>query len=139
RHFRLHRVATMGTEGVLRLIADSKNIDRRGFTGSEFEVVGAFEEIFTSAEGRLVVAAFASSIYRMQILVRLAEQFGRKVAFVGRGMIENSTIAQRLGDLEVPAGLLIRESDVPAHPARDVLCITTGSQGEPRSALSRIA
>ena len=74
-------------QGVLALFADSTNIDRRGFTGSELEVVEAFEEIFTSATGKLIVAAFASSIYRMQILVDLAAQFDRKVAFVGRGMM----------------------------------------------------
>ena len=87
-----------------RCSADSTNIDRRGFTGSEREVIDAFEEIFTSATGRLIVAAFASSIYRMQILVDLAAQFDRKVAFVGRGMIENSQIAQRLGYLQHSAG-----------------------------------
>ena len=95
-----------------RCFADSTNIDRRGFTGSETEVVEAFEEIFTSATGRLIVAAFASSIYRMQILVDLAAQFDRKVAFVGRGMIQNSEIAQRLGYLRIPAGVQIRDSDV---------------------------
>ena len=106
------------SEGVLALFADSTNIDRRGYTGSELEVVDAFEEIFTSAPGRLVVAAFASSIYRMQILADLAAQFGRKVAFVGRGMIENSQIAQRLGYLRRPAGRWsIRDSDVPNHAA----------------------
>src|SRR5262249_42490406 len=94
-HFDVHRFAELGRAGVLALFADSTNIDRRGFTGSELEVVEAFEEIFTSAHGRLIVAAFASSIYRMQILVDLAAQFDRKVAFVGRGMIENSQIAQR--------------------------------------------
>ena len=77
----------LGAEGVLALFADSTNIDRRGFTGSERDVVEAFEEIFTSATGKLIVAAFASSIYRMQILVDLAAQFDRKVAFVGRGMM----------------------------------------------------
>jgi ribonuclease J len=75
----------------------------------------------------------------MQVLVRLAERFGRKVAFVGRGMAQNSEIAIRLGYLSMPAGLQIRESDVGAFPPREVLCIATGSQGEPRSALSRIA
>src|SRR5262249_11867257 len=99
----------------------------------------AFEEIFTSATGRLIVAAFASSIYRMQVLVDLAEQFDRKVAFVGRGMIENAAVAQRLGYLRLPAGRQIRDSDVGTWRARDVLCLTTGSQGEPLSALSRIA
>ena len=138
-HFDLHRFGELGTAGVLALFADSTNVDRRGFTGSELEVVEAFEEIFTSARGRLVVAAFSSSIYRMQILVDLAAQFERKVAFVGRGMIENSQIAQRLGYLRIPAGLQIRDADVPTLPAQDVLCLCTGSQGEPASALSRIA
>src|SRR5437763_1756519 len=138
-HFDVHRFAQLGAEGVLALFADSTNIDRRGFTGSEREVIEAFEEIFTSATGKLIVAAFASSIYRMQILVDLATQFDRKVAFVGRGMIENSQIAQRLGYLSIPAGVQIRDSDVGSYPSQDVLCITTGSQGEPFSALSRIA
>src|SRR3954447_4447826 len=139
QHFDVHRFAQLGADGVLALFADSTNIDRKGFTGSETEVVEGFEEIFTSAPGRLIVAAFASSIYRMQILVDLAAQFDRKVAFVGRGMIENSQIAQRLGYLRIPAGVQIRDSEVGGYPAQDVLCVTTGSQGEPLSALSRIA
>ncbi len=138
-HFDLHRFAELGAQGVLALLADSTNVDRRGFTGSETDVMDAFEEIFTSARGRLIVSAFSSSIYRMQIVVNLAEQFERKVAFVGRGMVQNSEIAQRLGHLRVPAGLQIRDSEVANYPAQDVLCLTTGSQGEPMSALSRIA
>jgi ribonuclease J len=138
-HFDVHRFAELGASGVLALFSDSTNIDRRGFTGSEREVVEAFEEIFTSATGKLIVAAFASSVYRMQILVDLAAQFDRKVAFVGRGMIQNSEIAQRLGYLRIPAGVQIRDSDVGSYPAQDVLCLSTGSQGEPMSALSRIA
>ena len=138
-HFDVHRFAALGSEGVLALFADSTNIDRRGFTGSETEVIEAFEEIFTSATGRLVVAAFSSSIYRMQIVVDLAAQFDRKVAFVGRGMMENSQIAQRLGYLRIPAGVQIRDSEVMNYPGQDVLCLSTGSQGEPMSALSRIA
>jgi ribonuclease J len=139
QHFDLHRFATLGSEGVLALFADSTNIDRPGFTGSELEVVGAFEEIFTSATGMLVVATFASSLYRMQVLVRLAERFGRKVAFVGRAMVQNVEIAMRLGYLSMPTGLQIRDGDVASYPPGSVLCVTTGSQGEPRSALSRIA
>jgi ribonuclease J len=138
-HFDVHRFAELGSQGVLALFADSTNIDRRGFTGSEREVTEAFEEIFSSATGKLIVAAFASSIYRMQILVDLAAQFDRKVAFVGRGMIQNSEIAQRLGYLRIPGGVQIRDSDVGNYPAQDVLCLATGSQGEPMSALSRIA
>jgi len=138
-HFDVHRFAELGSQGVLALFADSTNIDRRGFTGSERDVTEAFEEIFSSATGKLIVAAFASSIYRMQILVDLAAQFDRKVAFVGRGMIQNSEIAQRLGYLRIPGGVQIRDSDVSNYPAQDVLCLATGSQGEPMSALSRIA
>ncbi len=139
QHFDVHRFAELGAAGVLALFGDSTNIDRRGFTGSEREVIDAFEEIFTSTTGRLVVAAFASSIYRMQILVDLATQFDRKVAFLGRGMIRNSEIAQRLGYLRIPTGVQIRDSDINSYPAQDVLCLATGSQGEPMAALSRIA
>jgi ribonuclease J len=138
-HFDVHRFAQLGAEGVLALLSDSTNIDRRGFTGSETEVIEAFEEIFTSATGRLIVSAFSSSIYRMQVVVDLATQFDRKVAFIGRGMVENSAIAQRLGYLRIPGGVQIRDSEVANYPAQDVLCLTTGSQGEPMSALSRIA
>jgi ribonuclease J len=120
----VHRLAQLGAAGVLALLADSTNIDRRGFTGSEVDVTDAFEEIFTNADGKIVVATFASSIYRMQILVDLAAQFDRRVAFVGRGVVDNSEIAQRLRRLRVPAGVQIKDS---------------GSQGEPQAALPRIA
>jgi ribonuclease J len=139
QHFDVHRFAELGTTGVLALFADSTNIDRRGYTGAEVEVVEAFEEIFTSTSGRLIVAAFASSIFRMQILVDLAVQFDRKVAFVGRGMDRNSEIAQRLGYLKIPTGVQIRDSEIGNYPSREVLCLSTGTQGEPMSALSRIA
>jgi ribonuclease J len=138
-HVDFHRFAQLGAAGVLVLLADSTNIERRGFSGSELEVVDAFEEIFTSAKGKIVVAAFASSVYRMQILVDLAAQFDRRVAFVGRGMIDNSEIAQRLGYLRIPAGVQVRDSEVRGFPAQDVVCICTGSQGEPQAALPRIA
>jgi ribonuclease J len=139
QHFDFHRFAELGSSGVLALFGDSTNIDRRGVTGSEIDVTEAFEEIFTGVGGKLVVAAFSSSMYRMQILVNLAARFGRKVAFVGRGMIENSQIAQRLGHLHIPAGVQIRDAEVAQHRSGQVLCLTTGSQGEPESALSRIA
>ena len=138
-HVDVHRLAELGAAGVLALLGDSTNIERKGFSGSELDVVDAFEEIFTSAPGKIVVAAFASSIYRMQIVVDLAAQFDRKVAFVGRGMQENSEIAQRLGYLRIPGGVQIRDSDVRNYPAQDVVCLCTGSQGEPQAALPRIA
>jgi ribonuclease J len=139
QHFDLHRFAELGSQGVLALFGDSTNVDRKGFTGPETEVIEAFEELFTSTHGKLVVAAFSSSIYRMQVLVDLATQFERKVAFVGRSIVQNSEIAQRLGFLKIPAGLQIRDSDVSNYTSQDVLCIATGSQGEPQAALSRIA
>jgi ribonuclease J len=135
----LHRLAQLGASGVLALFADSTNIDRRGFTGSEVEVIDGFEEVFTNANGKIVVAAFASSIYRMQILADLAAQFDRRLAFIGRGVIDNSEIAQRLRCLRIPTGVQIKDSDVRNFPAQDVLCICTGSQGEPQAALPRIA
>ncbi len=139
QHFDLHRFAELGQQGVLALFADSTNVDRKGFTGSEVEVIEAFEEIFTSTHGKLVVASFSSSIYRMQVLVDLAVQFERKVAFVGRSMMRNAEIAQRLGYLRVPAGVQIRDSDVSNYASQDILCLATGSQGEPRAALARIS
>lgn len=137
--FDLHGFAQLGAQGVLAMFCDSTNIDRRGYTGSEADVEDAFEEIFTSTEGKIIVATFSSSLYRLQIVVDLAAQFDRKVAFVGRGMNENSVIAQRLGFLHVPTGVAIKDSDVQFFPAQDVVCLATGSQGEANAALSRIA
>ncbi len=137
--FDFHRFAELGAGGVLALFSDSTNADRRGFTGSERDVVQGFEEIFSSTSGKVVVTAFSTSVYRLQVLVDMAEQFDRKVAFVGRGMQQTSQIAGRLGYLKVPAGLQIRDADVRDFPAHDVLCLCTGSQGEPLAALPRIA
>jgi ribonuclease J len=138
-HVDFHRLAELGAQGVLVMLGDSTNVERKGFAGSERDVTDAFEEIFTSARGKIVVAAFASSIYRMQIVVDLAAQFDRKLAFVGRGVVENSEIAQRLGYLRVPSGVAIRDSDLRNYPSQDVVCLCTGSQGEPQAALARIA
>jgi ribonuclease J len=135
----LHRFAELGSQGVLVMLGDSTNIERKGFSGSERDVMDGFEEIYTSARGRIVVALFSSSLYRMQILVDLADQFDRKVAFVGRGVIDNTQIAQRLGFLRIPPGVQIRDSELREYPSQDVVCICTGSQGEPQAALPRIA
>jgi ribonuclease J len=135
----LHRFAELGSQGVLVMLGDSTNIERKGFSGSERDVMDGFEEIYTSARGRIIVALFSSSLYRMQILVDLADQFDRKVAFVGRGVIDNAQIAQRLGFLRVPPGVQIRDGEIREYPSQDVVCICTGSQGEPQAALPRIA
>ena len=137
--FDLRRFAELGTEGVLALLSDSTNADRRGYTGSERDVVNGFEEIFSSATGKIVVTAFSTSVYRLQLLVDLADQFDRKVAFVGRSMQQTSQIAERLGYLRIPPGVQIRDSDVREFPPHDVVCLCTGSQGEPLAALPRIA
>ena len=139
QHVDFQRLAQLGAEGVLVLLGDSTNVERKGVSGSERDVIDGFEEIFTSARGRIVVAMFSSSLYRMQILVDLADQFDRKVAFVGRGVQENSQIAQRLGYLRIPPGVQIRDSELREYPSQDVVCICTGSQGEPQAALPRIA
>jgi ribonuclease J len=137
--FDLPRMAALGAQGVLALLSDSTNADRPGVTGSERTVVQAFEEVFSSAPGKIIVAAFSTSVYRLQLLVDLAAQFERHVAFVGRGMQNVSQIASRLGYLRIPPGLEIRDSDVRDQAAEDVLCLCTGSQGEPLAALPRMA
>jgi ribonuclease J len=139
QHVDFQRFAQLGAEGVLVMMGDSTNVDRKGVSGSERDVVDGFEEVFTSARGRIVIAMFSSSLYRMQILVDLADQFDRKVAFVGRGVMDNSQIAMRLGYLRVPPGVQIRDSDIKSYQAQDVAIICTGSQGEPQAALPRIA
>ena len=139
QHFDFHRFAELGAAGVLALLSDSTNVDRKGFTGSELEVTDGFDEIFTTASGKIVVAMFSSSIFRMQILVDLAAQFDKRVAFVGRGVMDNAETAQRLGFLRVPAGVQIKDADIRNYPGQDVVCLCTGSQGEPQAALPRIA
>ena len=133
------RLAELGRDGVLALFGDSTNIERRGYTGSERDVIEAFEELFASTTGKLIVTTFASSLHRVQILVDLAVRFRRKVALVGRGIRDNAMIAQALGRLTIPPGVQIRDREVAQYPAHEVLCIATGSQGEPLAALSRIA
>ena len=135
----VHRFAELGRTGVLALFGDSTNIGRPGFTGSELDVVAGLEQVFARATGKIVVTVFASSLHRIQIVANLAAQFGRKLAFAGRSVVQNTQIARRLGHLHLSAGLQIRDTEAKNHPARDVVCVTTGSQGEPRAALARMA
>lgn len=134
----VHRLAELGRDGVLALFGDSTNISRPGYSGSERDVVPGLDEVFSRTTGKIVVAAFSSSLHRMQIVVDLAAQHGRQLVCTGRGVIQNTEIAERLGHLRIPAGMRIRESQVGDYAARDIVCITTGSQGEPRAALARI-
>jgi ribonuclease J len=131
--------ARYGEEGVLALMADSTNVEREGFTLSERLVGDAFAEIFPRCSGRIMVAAFSSNIHRVQQVLEAAEKSGRKVLLNGRSMIGNVLIARELGYLKIPDGLLIDLKELPKLPKDQICMITTGSQGEPRSSLTRIA
>jgi ribonuclease J len=137
--FDYHRFAELGSAGVLALFSDSTNADRPGFTGSERDVIDGFEEIFSSAAGKIIVSTFSTSMYRIQLLVNLADQFDRKIAVLGRSMQRNTAIAAEMGYLAIPVGRQIRDLDVRVFPAQDVPCVCTGSQGEAMAALPRIA
>ena len=128
-----------GEAGVLAMMADSTNVEREGYTLSERLVGDAFAEIFPRCLGRVIVAAFSSNIHRVQQVVEAAEKSGRKVLLNGRSMIGNVAIARELGYLKIPDGLLIDLKEMPRLPKDQVCMITTGSQGEPMSSLTRIA
>jgi ribonuclease J len=135
----MSRLAELGREGVLLLCGDSTNADRPGFSPSEREVGPHLEEVFARAEGRIVVTSFASNIHRVQQVVDAAAALGRKVALVGRSMRKNVNIGRSLGHIELPEGMLIQPQEVEDWPEHKVVVISTGSQGEPLSALRRMA
>lgn len=137
--FDLHTLADYGRRGVLLLLSDSTNVDRPGYTESERAVRPRFEDILNRAERRVVVSCFSSSIHRIQQLIDLAVEFRRKVAFLGRSMLSVTEIAHSLGLLRIPDGLLLRPQDIMQAPPSKVLVLISGSQGEPMSALSRVA
>ncbi|HVD45709.1 MAG TPA: ribonuclease J [Candidatus Limnocylindria bacterium] len=133
------RFKQLGDEGVLLLLSDSTNSERAGRSGSERDLHGPFERIFGEAPGRIVVANFASNIHRIQHLVRMATQFERRVAVVGRSLQTNFKTAKELGFLKVPDGLTVKLEDTDRVPPSKLLLLTAGSQGEPMSALARFA
>lgn len=135
----LRTLRRYGQDGVLALLSDSTNATVPGRTPSERAVIPAFEEIFTEAGGRIVVAAFASSIHRLQIVLDVAQQFNRKVCVLGRSMLKNVEIADRLGYLDIPDGLLVSLGETKRLDESQVVFLVTGSQGEPRAALSQMA
>jgi ribonuclease J len=128
-----------GQEGVLALLSDSTNATVPGRTPSERAVIPAFEEIFAEAQGRIIVAAFASSIHRLQIVLDTAQQFNRKVCVLGRSMQKNVEIADRLGYLDIPDGLLLPLNEAKQARDHEIVFLVTGSQGEARAALSQMA
>ena len=133
------RLAELGNRGVDLLLGDSTNAERPGFTPSERVVGEAFRQIIPQRHGRILVSSFASNVHRMQQAVDVAIQVGRKVCIVGRSMRKNANIARNLGYMEVPEGVLVRPVELDELAPHEVLILCTGSQGEPLSALTRIA
>ena len=139
RLFDLHAFAEYGKEGVLALLQDSTNIERKGYTPSERAVRRKFDEVFARTERRLFISCFSSSIHRIKLAVELAWEHGRKIAFIGRSMNSSAEIAEDLGYIEIPEGLLVHPGDMKNHAPNKVCVLISGTQGEPMSALSRAA
>ena len=137
--FDLHTLADYGKRGVLLLLSDSTNADRPGYTESERAVRPRMEDIFSRSEQRIVVSCFSSSIHRIQLVLDLAEEYGRRVAVIGRSMVSVTEIAHSLGLLTIPDGILLRPQDAMDLPANKVAVLISGTQGEPMSALSRVS
>jgi ribonuclease J len=133
------RLAEIGSEGVLLLFGDSTNADREGFSPSESGVGRHLQEVFSRVEGRIIVTSFASNIHRVQQVIDAATALDRKVALVGRSMRKNVNIGRSLGHIEFPEGTLIQPQEVEDWPDERVVVVSTGSQGEPLSALRRMA
>ena len=133
------RLSHYGNRGVMLLMSDSTNAEREGFTPSERTIGEAFEDIFGQCAGRIIVSTFASNIYRIQQAIHTAARHRRKVAVVGRSMINNLTIAQELGYLQVPDDTLLKIQDIGKQADENLVILSSGSQGEPLSALTRIA
>ncbi|MDU1321184.1 MAG: ribonuclease J [Clostridium botulinum] len=134
-----HRIAELGKKGVLLLMADSTNVQRKGHTISEKSIGETLTKIFSNAKGRVIVATFASNIHRMQQIVDASIEYGRKVTFSGRSMENISKVAMDLGYLHIPETYLITVDEMKNYPNEQITIITTGSQGEPMAALARIA
>src|SRR5229473_1130973 len=137
--FDLHTLAEYGKKGVLLLLSDSTNVDRPGYTESERAVGPRLEDLFVRSERRLVISCFSSSIHRLQQILDFAQEHGRKVAFLGRSMNNTTEIAHDLGLLTIPNGILLRPQDIMQTAPSKLVAIASGTQGEPMSALSRVA
>jgi len=136
----LSSFARVGDDGVLALLAESTNAERPGYTPTEMLVSESLDNLFKKAENyRIIIATFASNVNRVQQIINCADKYGRKVAFSGRSMVNYMDVAQKLGYLTVPKNILIDIDMLDKYPANQIVLVTTGSQGEPMSALSRMA
>lgn len=133
------RLGELGNKGVLALLSDSTNVERPGYTMSESTVGETFDDLFRNCDRRIFVATFASNVHRVQQIINAAYRYGRKVAFSGRSMENVVEVAMLLGYMTVPQGVIISIDDIKKYKANQVVIITTGSQGEAMSALSRMA
>lgn len=134
-----HRIAEIGKKGVLLMMAESTNVERPGYTFSESVVGHTLDEIFAEADARILIATFASNIHRLQQIINAAHKNGRKFALSGRSMVNVVNVARNLGYLDIPDGVYIDLKDVNRYNDDEIVIITTGSQGEPLSALTRMA
>ncbi|THF78430.1 ribonuclease J [Cohnella fermenti] len=139
RHADIQRMAEIGSRGVLALLSDSTNAERSGFTPSESSIGSEMTSIFRNAKQRVVVATFASNVHRIQQIIEAAAETRRKLTVIGRSMVNMVSIASELGYLNIPEGMLIEPEEVNKLPADRVAILSTGSQGEPMSALTRMA
>src|SRR5580698_3777495 len=137
--FDLHKFAEYGKRGVLLLMSDSTNVDRSGYTESERAVAPRLADLFMRAPRKIVISCFSSSIHRLQQILDAADEYGRKVAFIGRSMNTATEIAHNLGFLTIPNGILLRPQDLSQTAPNKVCAIVSGTQGEPMSAMSRVA
>jgi ribonuclease J len=137
--FDLHTLAAYGKRGVLLLLSDSTNVDRPGYTQSERAIMPRFEEIFYRADRRIILSCFSSSIHRLQQILDVAAEHGRKVAFLGRSMLSVTEISHSLGLLHIPDNILLRPQDIMQTAPDKTVVVVSGTQGEPMSALSRVA
>ena len=137
--FDVYSLSKAGEEGVLLLISDSTNVEREGYTPSERSVYGRLEEEFNKAPGRIIITTFASQVHRIRQILDICVKAGKKVAIIGRSMLLLATISRELGHMKFPDGLLINLEDVKKMPDEKIVILTTGSQGEPLSALTRMA
>lgn len=139
KSFDLHTFAEYGKRGVLALLQDSTNVERSGYTPSERAVIPRLDEVFSRTKRKLFFSCFSSSVYRIRIALELARAHGRKVAVVGRSMNDSTEIAQDLGYIEIPPGLIINPGQLRDFPPEQLMILISGTQGEPMSALSRAA
>ncbi len=135
----LNTLAAWGSKGVLALLADSTNVERPGYTMSEKKIGATFQNLFKDAKGRIIIAMFASNLHRIQQVVDNCIQFKRKICFVGRSMVNVTKLAMEIGELKIPPDVKLEVADMECYEDHEIVVLTTGSQGEPMSGLTRMA